>query len=728
MNIQRNKLTLIHTLPVFMRVMLVIVMASVCLPLYATSKISIVGNGDNDLYRLMLANGIDARLYGTIDDAVNSLSKGSGLVVTATAYPSQRTEITEQQYTAIASHGTRLFIEYPSFLPGYTLGADNVEGTLERGVVTSGFFGKCLPEMSILGINGCTYIPVETKSMLIAFAKVAGFDTAQFGLADTETHPILFFADKNRMVATTRLSQFKQGRFGPVDSWKTAWQGILRWLTRDNKLSLTIIDADPIPTMNDNACVDDDARLNAIRRGAEWLSNANLFIHPSWEMTEIGKYQPKNGDPNLFFGPAITSDMLHGDGSRGVMEGHGSTILADGSQLYRYFIRADVQGETSMLLAAAAETTGDGSYTQKAERLLDYLFYTSGFRGDTRNNPDSCSYGMIGWANTHPGTFFNDDNARCILGAIGASSMMNNQRWNRFIVENVLANLRTASRQGYLGAAIEQRDLERNGTKYYSDRDFVHLHPHFESWMWACYLWLYDKTGYQPLLDKAREGIRVMMEGYPDNWLTQNGMQQQRARMILPLAWLVRIEDTPLHRKWLDDMVSALLDNQVACGAIRDEIGSSEQDKNKLLVTSNDAYGKNEAPLIAVNGDPVADMLYTCNFSFFSLNEAAHATGNPRYHEAVKNLADFLVRIQVSSQAHHDIDGGWFRAFDYDRWDYWASNADNGWGAWCTLTGWIQSWIVTTEAMILKNQSYWDITKNMDMKDAMSQSLWMMDR
>ena len=727
MNIRRNISTTMRHLSSAMRSAITLTALACTLSVLATPRVSLVGSADNDLYRTLLLNDIEVARYEAIDEAIASLPKGSGLIVTASEYPGSRTSVTEKQYSDLSRLGARLYIEYPSVIPGYALGTDNVEGKLERGVVTSRFFGKDLPEMSILGINGCTYIPVETRSMLIAFAKVAGFDTAQFGLADTEVHPILFLADNNRMVATTRLSQFKQGRFGPVDSWRIVWQDLLRWLTRDKKLSFNTIDADPRPSLKADDIVDDATRVSAIRRGAEWLTKANLFIHPSWEVTEISKYQPKNGDPNLFFGPAITSDMLQGDGSRGVMEGHGSTILADGSQLYRYFIRADVQGETAMLLAAASDITGDRSYTPAAERLLDYLFYTSCFRADTRNNPDSCSYGMLGWANTHPGTFFNDDNARCILGAIGASSMMDNQRWNRHIVENVLANLRTSSRQGYLGAAIEQRDLEKNGIRYYSDRDFVHLHPHFESWMWACYLWLYDKTGYQPLLDKAREGIRIMMDAYPDRWLTQNGMQQQRARMVLPLAWLVRIEDTPQHRQWLDDVVSALLENQVACGAIRDEIGSTEQDKNKLLVTSNDAYGKNEAPLIAVNGDPVADMLYTCNFSFFSLNEAAHATGNPRYAKAVKDLADFLVRIQVDSPAHPDIDGSWFRAFDYNRWDYWASNADNGWGAWCTLTGWIQSWIVSTEAMVHKNRSYWDMTKNMDMKEAMDSSLWMMD-
>ena len=121
--------------------------------------------------------------------------------------------------------------------------------------------------------------------------------------------------------------------------------------------------------------------------------------------------------------------------------------------------------------------------------------------------------------------------------------------------------------------------------------------------------------------------------------------------------------------------------------------------------------GRTEAPLIHFNGDPVADMLYTTNFAFFALNEAAQATQNPKYLEAVDKLADFLIRIQSTSSGRADLDGCWFRSFDYENWEYYGSNADHGWGAWGTLTGWTQSFITTTLALKLENTSYWDKTK-----------------
>ncbi len=53
----------------------------------------------------------------------------------------------------------------------------------------------------------------------------------------------------------------------------------------------------------------------------------------------------------------------------------------------------------------------------------------------------------------------------------------------------------------------------------------------------------------------------------------------------------------------------------------------------------------------------------------FSLNEAA-AAGDKKYRDAVNKLSDFPTRIQVQSEKHKDVDGAWFRGFDYGRWDY----------------------------------------------------------
>ena len=447
------------------------------------------------------------------------------------------------------------------------------------------------------------------------------------------------------------------------------------------------------------------ARLTSIRKGVQWFDNGRFLIHPSWR-ADWEKYGSNGLKP---VGPPVSQSKPSGDGSLGILEGHTSTILYDGSQLYRYWMRADVQGEASMTLAAAGRLLNNEKYKQESANILNYLFKTSNMRAGAKNDPASPAYGLIGWATTNAGTFYGDDNSRAILGAIAASSYLHTDEWDKQLAEAIMGNFRTTGRQGFRGERLEEGDIIKNGWPFYYNRDLRHPSPHFESWMWACYLWLYSKTKYEPLLARTKEAIRITMESYPDKWLWGSSLQTQRARMILPLAWLIRIEDTEEHRRWLDRIATDMLSYQDSCGAIREEIGKGKGMFKELKKNSD--YGADEGSLIFRNGEKISCQLYTNNFALFSLNEAARATEDPRYVNATRRLSDYLTRIQVQSSKHKDLDGAWFRAFDYGKWDYWASNSDAGWGAWCTLTGWIQSWIVTTQVQIQEKQSFWELTK-----------------
>ena len=121
-------------------------------------------------------------------------------------------------------------------------------------------------------------------------------------------------------------------------------------------------------------------------------------------------------------------------------------------------------------------------------------------------------------------------------------------------------------------------------------------------------------------------------------------------------------------------------------------------------------YGTGEVAIIQQNGDPLCDLLYTNNFALLGLHEAAAATGDPFYREAEDKLARFLCRVQIRSEDHPQLDGAWYRAFDFQRWEYWASNADWEWGAWCAESGWAAPWIAGTFALRRMQTSLWDLT------------------
>ena len=504
------------------------------------------------------------------------------------------------------------------------------------------------------------------------------------------------------------------------NAWKQVWSYIIGRTTGKENIRFSSWPSYVSPMYGKNELLPANAKALSVKKGVEWFSNAHFFIHPDWKDQWL-KYQ---GDGTMPVGPAVSQELPQGDGSLGMLEGHASKIDYKGGQQYRYWLRADVQGEAAYALAAAGKFLDQRDFNDKAVNLVDHLFSGSNLRAETRNDKNSPTYGLIGWAQTHPYVYYGDDNARAILGILGASAYLNTNRWDQQMVEAILANFRTTGKNGFRSDRLEDKDIQKNGWQFYWNREVINPAPHFESWMWALYLWLYEKTGYEPLLAKAKTGIRLTMDAYPDKWIWTNGIQQERARMILPLAWLVRVEDNAQHRQWLDMMVQKLLENQDESGAIREELGAG---KGKFGRTaSNKEYGLHEAPLIFTNGDPIADMLYTSNFAYFSLNEAACATGNPQYKAAVNKLGDFMTRIQVKSEKHKDLDGAWFRAFEYNRWEYWASNADAGWGAWNTLAGWTQSWIVATQVLTANNQNYWDLTRNSNVNSQMDATLQLM--
>ena len=234
--------------------------------------------------------------------------------------------------------------------------------------------------------------------------------------------------------------------------------------------------------------------------------------------------------------------------------------------------------------------------------------------------------------------------------------------------------------------------------------------PHYEAYPWACFLWAFDKTRYAPFFERSLNAIRMTVAAYPREWRWTNGMQQERARMLLPLAWLIRVEDKPEYRDWLRKIAQEMLAFQDPCGAIREEIGLAGKG-SYAPPKSNAAYGTAEAPLIQANGDPLCDLLYTSNFAFLGLHEAAAATGERLYADAAEKLAKFLCRIQIRSDVHPELDGGWYRAFEFRRWEYWGSNADLGWGVWSIETGWTQAWIASVLGMRHFKTSLWDLTR-----------------
>lgn len=657
---------------------------------------------NNDLYRLL--NRADRRTprYGTAEEAIERAEPGSAVLVLADGYPDTPTVVTLPLFERAARRRLRLYVEYPAALPGL-LPVAPISLTWERIVVASDGFGPPLPKGRILAIHDCRLLPVAAANPLLAAARVAGFDTAVFGLPE-RTFPLLFEAPGERrlLVATTKLSDFLTARLAPTAAWKAVWEHILAWLEPGDKAPALSATPTVRPAFGPDEPLPSDVERRALRSGARWYREARLLV-PGPRVAEIHQRMRAGAETR----PVPPASEPAGDGAHGILEGFASAIRSDGSQDQRLPLRADCNAESAMVLALEG---GAGS-RRIAANLLDYVYRHSEMHGGVRADPAHPAFGLIAWGAVAPlwqVANYGDDQARVLLATMVASVCLKTDRWDASMLRALLANQRVTGTNGFQGDRIDIPDLERRGWAWYARQPTLNFSPHFESYLWACKLWAYRQTRHAPFLEKTRNAIRRTMEAYPSGWRWKDSLE--RARMLLCLAWLVRLEDTAEHRRWLRAVAGDLLAVQQPCGALAERLGAPGTGGHYQAPTSNEAYGTQETPLIQQNGDPASDQLYTAGFALLGLHEAAAATGERSYAEAEERLARYLCRIQIRSERLPYLNGAWFRAFDFRQWDYWASSADIGWGAWCIESGWGQAWTLATLALRAKGTALWDLT------------------
>jgi len=145
--------------------------------------------------------------------------------------------------------------------------------------------------------------------------------------------------------------------------------------------------------------------------------------------------------------------------------------------------------------------------------------------------------------------FYKDDDARGLLAVtfffflfmyilihtntqqqqgLAVSSLLNSDRFKENLVLGMLANLRITGIKGFGPPSETFANIVSNGWKSYYNTDYSNntnvYSPHYQSYLWACYLWSFEKSNYQPFLTRAKNAIKQMMENYPTRWIpTLNG-------------------------------------------------------------------------------------------------------------------------------------------------------------------------------------------------------------
>ncbi len=590
---------------------------------------------------------------------------GENILMLAPEYPAGGASVTREFLEA--NRGRKMFIEYPAAVYGLEF-EEPAKTVFERAVITSEQLGE---PGAILMQHGCWFRRVKNPvEPLLVTAKVAGYRHAVYGVPE-DAAPLLFTHPEypEVMIAASGFSNFVRARYAPRADWRRIWNYILNWLGAGEELPLWDMAVRPAYQAQDE--LPEQPEMRAFEKSVKWFGDNALALH---------------------------TEVL-------VTEGRDSIVGPTGYQMPRTKTRGDCTGETALVFACDWALKGNPASRDLCGKIMDHLF----------DSPELCCldpqhpcYGMLNFYENLP-VFYGDDSCRAVMGCLASAELLNDPAWDRKMLRCLLSCLRTTGPQGFRQVNLFPGDFGNGDSwDYFHQKECYNYRPHSQGWMWAAYLLAWRLSGHREFLDSAREGIHRLMAVYPDKIRWTNGFAQEIARMLLPLALLLRLEDTAEHREMFGRIWHDLEKILVDCGTVREIMGNID---NGMYPSprSNAEYGTVEAALIQENGDPCCDLLYTVNFAFVGLHEAALATGEETYRKAADKMADFLVRIQAVSTQQPYLNGAWLRGFDWELWDYWGSSADSGWGAWSVETGWTNSWIASVFAMRKLNKGLFDL-------------------
>jgi hypothetical protein len=637
--------------------------------------------------------------------------------------------------------------------------------------------------LDVLDPHACKYIPYFASSSgsgamtsHMVLAKVAGFSSAVFGLNNTAATPVLVTPARHPglMLSSLPLSAVRRARYSPTASWIGLWCDILRWMLFDEKHngnmwidSLTWV---PLvgPRYTATEVLPPNATSAAIVSSLQWTHTVSNLLCTKDSLdaaASLGIWTQgllAGGWPTelvslggQYGGAGQSTPGSRGDGRHGIFEAYLSLIqprsagAASGSaastQLLRPIVRSDCVGETAGALAVG-QWYDDARAVEVSANLLDYLFFnSSAMSAWPRSDPSSSVGGTLLWGMTvapeHASTIYADDQSRIGIAAAYAAAVTGERRWDESLMRLFLGNVRLMNAAGYFQTSGVAKFFIQKGWQTFFNDTSHNENNYYQSAGRAMMLLAHALSGDQSGLffNRTRAGLQGTMAAFHGQdtgakfsgnkkWVCQVGLTSEAARVLLPLSWLVRLDDTAEHRRWVNQIAAILLERQQPSGAIKEwpfgpnttVNGSVIHDQcNHHPPLSNAEYGTGESTMSQTGDDPAADLLYSNNFALQSLHEAAQATQDPKLLRAAESLRDFIIRAQVTVRAGRQyqtdakeslrLEGAWLRSFDFHRWEHYAQASDWQWGPWVAETGHGMSLITMTLAAMDRNTSMWAV-------------------
>ena len=447
----------------------------------------------------------------------------------------------------------------------------------------------------------------------------------------------LWMMDGHTMICAFQLSNFQKARLAPRESWGKLITFIVSFLAGE-----PVQPRFPAPT-----CAHREQNLRdygdvrqSVQKGLAWFQNAGILIN---------------------------------NGVDGVREGLTHNIRAfDGWQKPAMEVRTDCCGEVGGAFLMDWLLTGNENSKQRFEALEDFCYSQMQVK-------EGLHKGMIRWSEGYWNICYQDDVARVILPTLLLQNFTEHgSRHFEDAVDACRYLLKMTGKNGLRVSMTDSSRLTEEKMRELRESDSGTTRAHHNGFYAAVLLLCYRAGGPEVFFQTAERGLRTIMELYPNNEREQSETEEM-CRLVLPLAILYGITGEAQHKQWLYRVITDLDRVQHPSGAYKEWDTGHRANRARR---END-----ECSLLADNGDPVVDLLYSMNWLPLGFAYAYMVTGDKEIKARWESTAAFLLSCQIHS-ADPTLDGAWARAFDLERKEIYGMPHDMSWAPCCVESGW----------------------------------------
>ena len=606
------------------------------------NRILVLTDGDSDLLQLLQKNcDVTVMSLDTVEVDHNSFDSLCVLVGN-NIYPTNLAAPLHDCMEKMRGQGKPVFCEFVGPIGGVRLRgtvrmvrqrmAYNAKGLpmdgLKDGDLLDGQSNECIKWLPKTNEQ----VPILTYQEYVCAHSNAELTEQQH----RESFWALWWLDKNTMVSSIRLCNFRRARFAPRESWEALIAAILSFLAGEK---VQPVFAPPVCRFVERTVTDVAHTKQAVKKGLDWIANANML---------------KNG------------------GAAGAYEGFTNQIDAKtGEHTKNRTIRTDCTCEIGGALLFDALLTGNEYSKKTADLLFKFAF-------DWLQVKEGVHKGMIRWSEDAWEHCYQDDVARAVLGMLLSQHFGQEVPYLAQINAGLDYMLKTTGADGIRVPATEIWAINLDDTADLRKAGSAEPCAHFNAYYHAVLLLSYRACKNPTYLEYAQKGLTTLMQAYP-NTRRETSETEEYCRLILPLAILYGITGKKEHYEWLCRVSEDLQKFRHSSG------GYAEWDTGYKAFCSRNHKG--ECALLANNGDPVADLLYSNNWLPLGFAYAYMVTGEQKFYDLWKATASFLLSAQIHSEDKL-LDGAWARAFDLDRRENNGIPYDIGWGPYCIESGW----------------------------------------